>query len=61
MTKNWMVTLISFASLMCVLSFVFCLMCMAGWKINVLESIDISIASGMAVDFVLHLAHSYNH
>ena len=27
---------------------------------NILEAVDISIAGGMSVDYVLHLAHSYN-
>jgi len=36
-------------------------MAVAGWKVNVIESIDISIAGGMAVDYVLHMAHAYNH
>ena len=30
-------------------------------KLNIIESIGLSIATGLAVDYVLHLAHSYNH
>ena len=31
------------------------------WKINILETVDISIAGGMSVDYVLHMAHAFNH
>ena len=60
-TGNWIVTVIAFVSLIVVVSCTLALMALAGWEINVIESIDISIAGGMAVDYVLHLAHAYNH
>ena len=50
MTGNYIVTLIAMGCLLCVIFDVFMLMSISGWKINVLESIDITIASGMAVD-----------
>ena len=60
-TGNWIVTAVAFVSLLCVVSVTLALMALAGWEVNVIESIDISIAGGMAVDYVLHMAHAYNH
>jgi hypothetical protein len=61
MTMNWKVTVIAVSALVCVVACVFMCMAAALWKINVIESIGISLAAGMAVDYVLHLAHSFNH
>ena len=61
MTMNYKVTLICLASLLCTVSLVFLLIVVVGWKINIIESIGLSIATGLAVDYVLHLAHSFNH
>jgi len=61
MTLNWKLTGIAVLALANVVSLVFFLMVVFQWKINVIESIGISLAAGMAVDYVLHLAHSYNH
>jgi multidrug efflux pump subunit AcrB len=33
---------------------------MAGWKISILESICMIVVVGMAVDYTVHLMHSYN-
>jgi predicted RND superfamily exporter protein len=60
-TLNWAVTLIATVSLVAVIAGVLATMAVAGWKVNIIESIDISIAGGMAVDYILHLAHAFNH
>jgi len=61
MTLNWKVTAIATSSLVAVVACVFFLMVVFQWKINIIESIGISLAAGMAVDYVLHLSHSFNH
>ncbi|KAJ1448385.1 hypothetical protein M885DRAFT_147143 [Pelagophyceae sp. CCMP2097] len=60
-TLNWAVTLVATVSLIAVIAGVLATMAIAGWKVNIIESIDISIAGGMAVDYILHLAHAFNH
>jgi hypothetical protein len=60
-TANWIVTLIAFGSLVTTVSTTLALMVFYGWELNVIESIDVSIAGGMAVDYVLHMSHAYNH
>jgi len=60
-TMNWRITAIAAVSLYTTISLTLTLIVMAGWKINVLEAIDITVAVGMAVDFSLHLAHTYVH
>jgi hypothetical protein len=60
-TQNFKVTLIASISLYTVISLVFAEMVIFGWSVNLLESVDISIAGGMSVDYILHLVHSYNH
>ena len=61
MTLNYKLTRIVFTGLFYVLAMVCLLMVVAGWKIGIIEAIGISVATGMAVDYVLHLSHSYNH
>jgi predicted RND superfamily exporter protein len=61
MTMNGNVAAISFATILMIVSFVFMLMSMLGWKINVIESIGLSLAAGLSVDYVLHLMHAYDH
>ena len=51
----------SFAFLLVVIAMVFAEMAFLGWKINMVEAIDITICGGLAVDFVLHMTHSFNH
>lgn len=60
-TANWIVTLIAFGSLVTTVSTTLAVMVFYGWELNVIESIDVSIAGGMAVDYVLHMSHAYNH
>ena len=60
-TRNWRVALIAAVALYTTISLTFTLIVWAGWKINVLEAIDITVAVGMAVDFTLHLAHTFVH
>lgn len=42
-----------------IMSLVGAMMSLAGWEIGVIESIDIAVAAGMSVDYVLHLVHAY--
>jgi predicted RND superfamily exporter protein len=60
MTRNVRVTVLSAVMLYSIISLVFAEMVVFGWKINLLEAIDISIAGGMSVDYLLHLVHSFN-
>ena len=60
-TRNLRVTVLSAVVLYSIISLVFAEMVVFGWKINLLEAIDISIAGGMSVDYLLHLVHSFNH
>lgn len=60
MTMNWKITLICMATLASIVSLIFLLTVMIGWKIDIIASIAISIATGLAVDYVLHLSHSFN-
>ena len=60
-TCNVRVTALSAVVLYSIISLVFAEMVIFGWKINLLEAIDISIAGGMSVDYLLHLVHSFNH
>jgi predicted RND superfamily exporter protein len=32
-----------------------------GWQLNIMESVIISVAVGMSVDFVAHYSHTYLH
>jgi predicted RND superfamily exporter protein len=36
-------------------------MYLLGWEVGVFEAILITVTSGFAVDYVVHLAHAYNH
>ena len=60
-TLNWWLASLSFAFLLVVIAMVFAEMAFLGWKINMVEAIDITICGGLAVDFVLHMTHSFNH
>jgi len=61
MTMNWKVALLSAASLVVIPLSLFMVLATARIKINIIESIALSLAAGMAVDYVLHLAHAFNH
>ena len=61
LTRNLRLSLLASVCLYCIVSFVFGLMVVSGWSINLLEAVDISIAGGMSVDYLLHMVHSYNH
>ena len=61
MTLNWKLTALAFTGMLYTLAMVCLCMVIAGWEINIIEAIGISIATGMAVDYVLHLSHAYNH
>ena len=61
MTANWWIALICFFTLCCILSTALNLMIIAGWKIGLNEACCLVVAAGVSVDYVLHMAHSYNH
>ena len=73
-TGNWMVTLITEITLIAIVSSCFAMIATLGpnfdedtrkpyngWDLDFLVSIDITVAAGMAVDYCLHLSHSYMH
>jgi hypothetical protein len=61
MTLNYKLTGLVFVGLFYVLAMVCLLMTISGWVIGIIEAIGVSVATGMAVDYVLHLSHSFNH
>ena len=56
---NWHIAAISFVTLLCIMSEVLMTMVVFGMKINMIEGLAVGIAAGMAVDYLLHLAHSF--
>jgi hypothetical protein len=61
MTLNYKLTGLVFTGLFVILAMVCLLMTLCGWKIGIIEAVGISVATGMSVDYVLHLSHAYNH
>jgi len=58
-TFNLVVSLMACVTIGCIIVVVSGFMCLIGWELNVLESITVSIAVGLSVDFTSHYAVAY--
>ena len=59
MTLNWIVALLAAGVVAAVVATEVGVLVAAGWRLGIIESIILSVAVGMSVDFVSHLAHGY--
>lgn len=59
MTSNWLVGLLCGAIISCITVGVVGVIPLAGWKLGVLESLNLTLVVGLAVDYVVHLADGY--
>ncbi|CAM9956796.1 unnamed protein product, partial [Phaeothamnion confervicola] len=58
-TMNWMVVPFVAVCLVTTLLMTLAILVLVGWRINVVESISITIAAGLSVDYVVHILHAY--
>ena len=56
---NWLISLFAIITIICILSTTVGSLVLAGWELNILESIVISVAVGLSVDFTLHYGVAY--
>ncbi|GMH78131.1 hypothetical protein TrST_g12738 [Triparma strigata] len=61
MTRNILLTLLSLVTIISIVCCVVGVLVLDGWELNIMESVIISVAVGMAVDFVAHYSHTYLH
>ncbi|XP_032219569.1 protein dispatched homolog 3 isoform X1 [Nematostella vectensis] len=59
MTTNWIVGLMAGATIACITVGVVGFIPLVGWKLGVLESLNLTLVVGLAVDYVVHLADGY--
>ena len=60
-TGNWKVTIISAYVLLSIISFSLMGLVVCGYEMSLNECCVILVAAGMSVDYLLHMAHSFNH
>lgn len=60
-TRNIVVALLSMLTIAGILASVLATMTMIGWQLGNIVSINLTILGGFAVDYVVHLAHSFMH
>lgn len=58
-TLNLLVSLFTILSISCIIFVTIAILVLIGWKLNVLESVAVTLAIGLAVDFSLHYAVTY--
>ena len=58
-TTNWIVGILATISISCITVSVVGVIPMVGWKLGVLESLNLTLVVGLAVDYVVHLADGY--
>lgn len=61
MTRNWAIALLASLCIVAIVVAEVGLLVLMGWALGVVPSIIFSVAVGMSVDFVSHLAHAYAH
>jgi len=61
MTRNPILTLLSLLTIIAIVCCVIGVLVFDNWELNIMESVIISVAVGMAVDFVAHYSHTYLH
>lgn len=59
--RNVLLTLYAVFSIACAVFVVIASVVLIGWELNVFESIVLSLAVGLAVDFTIHLGVAYRH
>ncbi|XP_059474250.1 protein dispatched [Neocloeon triangulifer] len=59
-TCNLIITLLAAFSVYTILASSLAFLALLGWRLNVLESLAVTMAAGLSVDFVLHYAIKYN-
>ena len=57
---NWVISVYAILTIIGILATTVGSLVFVGWQLNVLESIVISVAVGLSVDFTLHYAVAYN-
>merc|ERR1711976_610588 len=60
-TQQIIIALAAFVTISCILVTVLACMQMAQYELGTITSICITILAGFAVDYVVHLAHAFNH
>ena len=58
-SSNIIVGVAATATIGCIVVMVLGMVYYAGWKIGVLESLNLTLVVGLSVDYVVHLAHAY--
>jgi predicted RND superfamily exporter protein len=58
-TKQIIIAISAFVTIVCILLSVIAMMKIAGYELGTITSICITILAGFAVDYVVHLAHAY--
>ena len=59
MTTNWIVALLCCMTISFITVGVVGIIPLAGWKLGILESLNLTLVVGLAVDYVVHLADGY--
>jgi hypothetical protein len=59
-TTNWMIASIALTCILVILFLVGGTIAMAGWSLGIFEAIGLIIVVGLAVDYSVHICHSYN-
>lgn len=59
MTTNWIVALMCCLTISLITVGVIGIIPLAGWKLGILESLNLTLVVGLAVDYVVHLADGY--
>merc|ERR1711904_668201 len=59
-TTNWMISSIALACILVILFLCGGMIAMAGWSLGIFEAIGLIIVVGLAVDYSVHICHSYN-
>jgi len=60
-TQQIIIALSSFVTIACILVSVLAMMRVANYELGTITSVCITILAGFAVDYVVHLAHAFNH
>lgn len=60
-TQQIIIAFAAFITITCILLSVLAMMRLASYELGTITSICITILAGFAVDYVVHLAHAYNH
>ncbi|XP_028396305.1 protein dispatched homolog 3-like [Dendronephthya gigantea] len=58
-TMNWMISLLATLTIGLITCCVVGVIPMAGWKLGILESLNLTLVVGLSVDYVVHLAQGY--